>query len=210
MTTVFEESRNLDSPIYRFLEPIRVFDLDYDSAVALITQPIRDMGILFQEGGKIIDEILKLTSRQPNLIQFICKKLVEIESKRNTNLITYNDLLEVEKSSEFRHYITDTFIINTNSLEALTVYCMLNFEEFTMKDIDAQMSGRQIVLKMNELERIGAILEMANVLHKIEGKYRFSNSALPKILREDYDMEYMRNKLTIEVKQNEYGKTGNR
>jgi hypothetical protein len=168
------------------------------------------MGILFQDTGKIIDEIINQTARQPNLIQFICKKLVEIESERNANLITFNDLMEVEKSPEYRHYITDTFIINTTPIEALTVYCMVNYEEFTLKDIDEEMIKREIILKLNELERICTILEMANVLHKMDGKYRFSNPALPKILKEDYDMDFMIRKLSMEVKQNDHGKPGNR
>lgn len=196
---VFAETLNLLSPIFHFMEPIRIHDLDHDSAVALITQPIRDMGILFEERGQIIDRILKKTERQPNLIQFICKKLIEIESKRNKNIITYNDLLEVEKSSEYRHYMTDTFLVNFTNREQLVVFCMLDFEEFTLEDIDREMEKRGISLKLNEMERICAVLEMANVFRKTEKKYTFSNSALPEILRMDYDVHYISKKLVHEV-----------
>jgi hypothetical protein len=199
--TVFEESLSLSSPIFKFMEPVRINDIDQENASALITQPIRDMGIHIEDPGKIIEEILKQTARQPNLIQYTCKKLVEIESKRNTNIITFNDLLEVEKSSEYKHYITDAFILNSLTKEKLIVFCMLNYQEFSLKDINDVTEKKGLSLLSTELERICIILEMANVFHKSDGKYRFSNSALPKILKENYDMSYMINKLLMEVKQ---------
>lgn len=201
--TVFEQSQNLNSPIYKFMEPIRIHDLDYDSARALITQPIGDMGIVLVERGKIIEEILKQTSRQPNMIQFICKKLIEIEGKRNSNKIMLEDVLAVEKSSEYRHYISDTFIVNANPLEQLIAFCMLDYNEFTLQEIDAELERKGISLKSGELDRTCIILEMANVFHKEGKNYRFAHSVLPQILKEDYDRDYRTKKLLGEVKKNE-------
>jgi hypothetical protein len=201
--TVFEQSLNLDSPIYKFMEPIRIHDLDYDSARALITQPIGDMGIVLVERGKIIEEILKQTSRQPNMIQFICKKLIEIEGERNSNEITLEDVLAVEKSSEYRHYISDTFIVNANPIEQLIAFCMLDDNEFTLQEIDTELERKGISLESSELERICIILEMANVFHKEGKNYRFAHSVLSRILKEDYDRDYKTKKLLGEVKKNE-------
>jgi hypothetical protein len=198
--TVFEEILNLYSPIFKNLEFIRIHDLDHRSAVSLITQPIRDMGILFAETDKIIERILTQTSRQPNLIQFMCKKLIEIVEKRNANEITFEDILEVEKSAEYRNYISDTFIWNAIPIEKLVSFCMLDCDQFTFKEIDMEMEKRGISLEENDLQRICAILEMANVFRKVEGKYQFSNPVLPQILKKDYDPGHMIEKLSKEVK----------
>jgi hypothetical protein len=199
--TVFEQSQNLESPIYKMMETIRIHDLDNDSARALITQPIADLGIMLVEKEKIIDEILRQTSRQPNLIQFICKKLLEIEGKRNSNEITLDDVLAVEKSSEYRHHISDAFIINANPIEKLIVFCMLDYAEFTSEDIKEELEKKGISLSASELERICIILEMTNVFRKEGKNYRFANSVLPRILTEDdRDRDYMVKKLLKEVK----------
>jgi hypothetical protein len=196
---VFRETLNLESPVYHFMEPIRIHELDHDSAVALITQPIRDMGILFEEQGTIINRILEQTSSQPNLIQFICKRLIEIESKRNSNKITYHDLMAVEKSSEYKHYVTDTFILNSNKKEQLIAFFMLDYPEFSFEDIDRDIGKEGISLSLIELEKICTYLEMANVFKKVEKKYRFSNPALPGILKAGFDTPYFKKTLVREV-----------
>lgn len=199
---VFEEMRNLKSPLYRFLEAISIHNLDRKSAANLITQPIRDLGIIFSDSPKIVDEILKQTDKNPNLIQFICKKLVEIESRRSKNEISHEDITEVIQSSEYRHYITDTFILNTTKIEQLMVLGMCENENFTDEDIYKKLESMGIRLNLNELEKNCINLEMANIFYKNGGQFKYANPALPQILREDFNPGFMIEKLVEEINLN--------
>lgn len=196
---VFDACKHLDSPIYKFMESIPIYELDEISAKSLITQPIRDMGIVLCESQKLIDSISQVTTNNPNLIQFICKKLVEKESTQKKKEISYNDLVAVKKSAEFRNYISDTFIVNSLPLEKLTVFSLLDYKNFTLEDMDKELGKRGWSLTLNELEKLGTNMEMANVFRKKEKFYYFSNPLLPEILKEDYDRNFIIQKLLKEV-----------
>jgi hypothetical protein len=197
---LFVEQKRIDSPLFNFMQPVRISVLDEKSARDLIVEPMTDLGIRFIEREKIVKEILYQTSCHPNIIQFHCNRLIQLLDEKKSLNLSLEDVEKVKKSPEFEDFIAGTFLEIADSLERLIVFLTIDEEGITEELVDKKLKDRGVNLSLKEFERELENLELANILTKEGDHYRFSYPAFPYILKRKYNIEFMLRKTLEEIR----------
>ncbi|HAW50594.1 TPA: hypothetical protein DCX16_06570 [bacterium] len=198
---LFSEQKRLDSPLFNFMQPIRISVLDEESAKNLIVEPMSGLGVTFVDKKRIAEEILYQAGCHPNIIQFHCSRLIKLLDEKERFELCLKDVEEVKNSLEFEDFIAGTFLEIADSLEKLIIFLVLETnEKITDEFIDRRLKEKGIFLDFSELKRKMDDLEIANILIKEDVYYQFSYPKFPEILRKRYDINFILEKILEEVK----------
>jgi hypothetical protein len=193
---------DLDSPLYNFARPVRLKEFTHEQTAAMVTGPLEKLGVRFDRRNDIINRIYDETAAQPNLIQFYCSILVERLDRRHTRVITVDSLNGVYSNEDFRAFILSTFMDNTTHLEKAVVFavvaCDQNCDPFGVETIDALLEKRGIQVPLSDLDRACRNLELAGTLTLRGRHFRFATPIFPRLLRDNYDLEYLFRKIQQE------------
>lgn len=192
---LFHETYRLNSPFYNFCQIIQLDRLKEKDALDLITSPMESIGIKYQnpEDRRLI---LQQSSCHPNLLQFICKQLVEKIDEHDTEeerrMIFREDIEEMLQSYEYENYIIHDFYsfltADINPIEKLIVLLPLaaepSLEEFTSSDLKKLFNELNFGLSTGELTQHLANLKLRYFLNeKRGGKFHFALPLFPEILK---------------------------
>jgi Cdc6-like AAA superfamily ATPase len=193
---------NLDSPLYNFARPVRLKEFTYEQTLNMVTGPLEKLGVEFEKRNDIVARIFNETAAQPNLIQFYCSILVERLDRRHSRSITPDSLFSVYSNEDFRAFILSTFMDNTTHLEKAVVFAVVansdNSEPFTVETIDTLLEKRGIQVPLSDLDHVCRDLELSGTLTVRGRHYRFATPIFPRLLRENYDVEYLFRKIQQE------------
>jgi hypothetical protein len=169
------------SPLDCRLDLIQLGPLDEEPARTLLLQPLEDLGFGLSSPDYIVDEVLRMTGRLPNLIQCFGKKLAEFAIQENTETIT--PALMDKLKADF--LITQLFVKSLVDLEDLET----RFIGLSLVDEDArritsstiQSLGRRYGLSLdsNRVMEICVDLVVNNVIVWNNGSYSLANEGLP-------------------------------
>jgi hypothetical protein len=205
--------KKLESPLYNFLEFITLDKLKKQDALDLITEPMRSIGIRY---GNDIDRnlILEYTSHHPNLLQFLCKKLVEAiperEEEKFRRTISAKDIKKVYESFDYEKYvINDFYLFFTDDIDPIERLIVLLLAEkypykktFTTTEIIKALEKNGIHLSLVKLADYSANLILRYIfLEEKSGLFRFALPIFPKMLRERDDFEYLIDQAKNEAKE---------
>lgn len=193
---------DLESPLYNFARPIRLKEFTYEQTMAMVAGPLEKLGVRFERRTDVINRIFNETAAQPNLIQFYCSILVERMDRKHTRIITPDSLFSVYGNEDFRAFILSTFMDNTTHLEKAVVFAVIAESEkcdpFTVETVDNLLEARGIQVPLSDLDRVCRNLELAGTLSVKGQHYHFSTPVFPRMLRENYDVEYLFRKIQQE------------
>ena len=96
---LFIRTKDIKSPLFNYMELIRLGSLDKRSASQLVTEPIKELGIRIQDEKAVVEEICEISSCFPNLIQYICKRLIHLIASQRRRVIYPTDLATGKKRS---------------------------------------------------------------------------------------------------------------
>lgn len=197
--TLFRATNELKSPLFNFLEVIRLGRLDPKSAAQLIVEPMTDLGIELQNKNMIVDEICKITGCYPNLIQCMCKRITEIIASEKRRKILENDVIRVTNDNDFQGYIIRCFYHHLSELEKVIILSLVNNDIFGPFDIEKKLKNYGISLIHRELYREIETLCMLSIFTKQVKKYKFTLPYLSKILKQTMEIELELEKLVREI-----------
>ncbi len=210
---LYNSKRDNLSPLFNFGEEKQLGPLDIKDALALITDPMANMGVKYREPSdrKLI---LDYTSRHPNLLQFFCKQLIEKIADRDANKRTIfkNDIQDLY-DSEYEKYIINDFYIfykDLSNLEKLFVLTFSTFRpeerEFSIASVNGILEARGISLMEDQIHKTLQKLKLRFILiEKGQGKYSFALPHFPEILNKRKDVALLES-LIKRVKEGNYGK----
>ncbi|ETW98443.1 MAG: hypothetical protein ETSY2_42815 [Candidatus Entotheonella gemina] len=177
---------NPESPFFNFCEPIKIGTLDYKSARELITEPMHTLNIEF-ENEEIIDNINEITSCHPNMIQYICDKLIGAINTKEKRVITMEDFKNIKFSSQFYKYFEFIMWGQANSsIERLIIYSMWNRENFKIDDIVKEFD--KWALPTEEIESLVTVLEIYSILSRVDDEYFFTYKKFTEIIDQRTDV----------------------
>jgi hypothetical protein len=209
--TLSPYKRSLDSPLYNFCELIRMEPLERDAALALITEPMKSIGIEYHD---LTDRelILEYTACHPNLLQFYGKHLIEriekhhqVEDRRTIFREDIEDLFNLE----YENYIIDEiymFYTDLDDVDKLIVTLMLEELEdgfsntVSPSQIKKKLKALEVQISMNQVYQVMKILALRFILQDNgEGRFSFALPVFPGMLKKRIDEDF-KESLIREVK----------
>ncbi|MBX3000389.1 MAG: ATP-binding protein [Caldilineaceae bacterium] len=197
-----------DSPLYNFVTPLRLKEFRRDEAVSLIVEPMENMRIRLEQRNEIIDTIYQETAGQPNLIQYYCSILLDGLERAEQRVITPQSLVNIYTDEDFRSFILNTFMDNTNEMEKALVYAIIleagetgssSYEgTFDLELMDSFLKSRGVEMFLSDLEVCCRNLELAGTFTKEGRSYRFTTPIFPRLLEENYNVSFLFRKLVEE------------
>lgn len=193
---------DLESPLYNFARPIRLKEFSREQAAALILGPLEKLSVRFERRNDVVNRIFDETAGQPNLIQFYCSILVDRLDREGSRTISPESLFDVYGNEDFRAFVLSTFMDNTTHLEKAIVFAVMAEvgaeNPFGVKAMDAALERRGVEIPLSDLDLACRNLELAGTFTSRGPLYRFATPVFPRMLSENYDVDYLFRKVLQE------------
>ncbi|MEW5803458.1 MAG: ATP-binding protein [bacterium] len=197
---LFIRTKDIKSPLFNYLELIRLSCLDKRAAAQLVTEPIKELGIRLQDEKAIVEEICEISSCFPNLIQYICKRLIHLIASQRRRVIYPTDLAQVKKDPDFQDYLLSRFFTNLTPLgKAITLLLAGGRQEMTLSLVDEKLRQNNVYLSMQELSEEIDRLIIASAFSRTKQGLRFTLPYFSQILAQNMEKELLLKQLLREV-----------
>jgi hypothetical protein len=182
----------LQDPRLVFFNFCNVLPLSYltpTEAQRVVTEPMQDMGITLDSGTELADRIVKESAGHPNILQYVCQKLIERINARQATCVLRADVDAVIASTEFGEYVTAIIWGNSDPLERLMTLLMLDCREMTASAMAVLLRERQALVAPNQLQNALDGLCLASILRRDGPKYTLANDKFAEALRRTQDID---------------------
>lgn len=211
--TLYNDKRKLDSPLYNFCEEIQLPPLDRESAIGLITGPMKSIGVEYAcKGDKEL--ILEYTACHPNLLQFFGRHLIEkvevherVEDRRKIFREDIDNLFD----SKYEEYIIDDIYMFYSDLPGINKLIIIIFIEelagkksVTAEKIKRRLKAHGIIKTINQVHQALKTLTMRFILKDTgKGRYCFALPVFPEMLKNRIDEDFKETLIQEEVMAND-------
>jgi photosystem II stability/assembly factor-like uncharacterized protein len=174
--------------------------LSREEARRVVIDPMQEMGITLQENGDLADQIVMLAAGHPNMVQYICQKLIERINQRRERVVLRADVDAIGQSAEFAEYFAEVSWGNATALERLITLLMLERPEVTLSEMADVLRADGLQVPPDKLEEAFEGLTLYSILRRDGPKYTFATQAVPEVLRRGQDVYGLVVSFTQEVK----------
>jgi hypothetical protein len=187
----------IDTPLYHFGETLTLKGLPLNEVREMVIEPLEKLRIRLENRDEIAQRIYRETAGQPNLVQFYCQTLLEQLEDSSQHTLTAVSLHSVYANENFRDFLLQTFLSNTQPLERAVVFAMVAKSsaagaEFSLKDIDTELYRRNLHVNFNPLNEACRSLTAAGILNGPNNKqYSFSIPLFARMLEETYSIDFV-------------------
>jgi Cdc6-like AAA superfamily ATPase len=208
---LYHQKRDHQNPAYNFYEEIRLEPLEEEAAKNLITEPMKSIGIRYNDPDdrKLI---LEYTARHPTLLQFFCKQLVEkVEKhKRKVQSTIYREDIEELFNSTYEEYIFNEVYMFFNDLDNLDRLILMvmagdksSTKVFSLHDIENKLFRNGLKLSIEKTHNSLRNLVMRFILVDAgRDQYSFALPEFPGMLKRRIGDDF-KNKTIRKLKENE-------
>jgi UDP-2,3-diacylglucosamine pyrophosphatase LpxH len=169
------------SPLDCRLDLIQLGPLDEESARALLLKPLEDLGFRLSDPDHILDEVLRLTGRLPNLIQYIGQKLAEFAIQEKTEVIT-REHMDKLRADFFIPQLFVKSLIDLEDPESRLIGLSLvddGATNITASSLQGLGERHGLPFTSKRIMEIFVDLVINNVLVWNHGSYSLANEGLP-------------------------------
>lgn len=186
---------DLDSPLHNLAQTLRLTEFSSKEATELITVPLVNLRVRFEHQAQIVNRIYTESAGQPNIIQHYCLIIVNELDRSGERTVSERMLARVYDNPDFRNRLLTTFITNTDRLEKIIVYSLLDRpsppDRFGLPEIDAALKKAGFKPPLRELEQACDNLELAGVLFRNQRQYSFATHVFPAMLQRYHNVGYL-------------------
>ncbi|MBM3236764.1 PEGA domain-containing protein [Candidatus Poribacteria bacterium] len=179
------QSHDANSPLFNFCDTITLKYLEEKAAQALITEPMKSIGVRLIGEEKLVDEILRWSSCHPRMVQYVCSRLIEVISKEGIREINLEHLNAVRNTREFRDEFIETFWGKSTSFERLITLVVLDKKSFSLHDVQSGLTAVEIEIPLAQTENALENLQLSSILKRENGNYSFMAEVFPIIMKEN-------------------------
>jgi Cdc6-like AAA superfamily ATPase len=178
--------RDSASPLFNFTNEIVLGPLDYQAVEVLITQPMQKLEIELEGRRDIIEYIWDFTSGHPNVVQRLCRRLVERLNKEHTRRVTLDDVNTVIEDPTFqRKDFLDTYWETATHLEKIISLLMADNEDVrTLAKVRRVLHSRcHLQPSAREVDdALQRLVDLRSILKRTPNGYAFAVAAFPLVV----------------------------
>jgi hypothetical protein len=172
--------RNPQSPLFNFCQDLPLRPLEEKSVAEIVSTPMRQLGIELIEEGFLVDHVIRLSSCHPNIVQWLCDRLIKTISVRRR--ITSDDLNAVSANYEFLREYVATAWGDATALEKL-ISVLMERLDFTLGDVCEALAPYGVTDKERIRESLD-VLQLYSLLDCDRQVYRFRLTQFPRVVRQ--------------------------
>jgi len=193
--TLQDALRDSKSPLFNFANEIILGPLDYKAVDVLVTQPLKRLEIELIGQKEIVDQIWSFTSGHPNIVQRLCRRLIEKINKSRVRRISIEDVNDVIRDVNFqRQDFLDTYWENTSNLEKIVTLIMVELNHVsTLSEI------RQAIFKRCDFnpsasqtdDALKRLTDLRSILKRTDHGYGFAVESFPRVVTDTLTLNDM-------------------
>ena len=193
--------------LFNFAEDKLIGPLNRAAVERLVTLPMKHLLITLVNEKAIVDLIWESTGGHPNVVQRLCRRLIDFLNRENTRHIELDNVrLVVEDFSFLIDDFLNTYWEQASDLERIISLLMVKkgAESYSSLDIRALLADYTIPAKEHDVkEALDNLETLRSILKRDLTGYRFAISAFPQVLAHtgiisdlisDYTRKYLETK----------------
>lgn len=180
--------RDANLALFNFCNPMTLSYLTRDQARRVVIDPMREMDIGLEADGDLTDQIITLAACHPNLVQYLCQKLIERINQRRERLIRRADVVAIGQSAEFAEYFAEVTWGNTTTLERLITLLMIEHPAVTFGEMADVLRVAGLAVPPSKLEEAFEGLTLYSILRRDGPQYTFAAPMILEVLRRGQDV----------------------
>lgn len=170
------------SPFFNFCAEMVLGLLDYRSVAEIVRRPMARLGVELNDEERIIERMIEVTERHPNLVQWVCDSLLK---NLTDPVITSEKLEQVVSDHAYSKWFVDLVWKDLRPIEKL-ISLLPEHDAFTSFEIRDRLAS----FGVGDQRAIHDALDMLEVLQLFErtrAGYRFGLKSFPRLVREEFD-----------------------
>jgi hypothetical protein len=161
--------------------------LTREEARRVVVDPMQEMGITLEEDGNVAERVIDYAACHPNMVQYICQRLIERINQRRERLIRRSDVETIGESTEFAEYFAEVLWGSTTPLERLITLLMLEYPTVTLDEMAKVLRASNLMVPTEHLDEAFEGLTLYSILRREGPKYAFAKPAIAKVLQRGQD-----------------------
>ncbi len=184
--TLKDALRDSEGPLFNFANEILIGPLDFHAVEELITRPMKQLEIELENEKVLVNRIWAFTSGHPNVVQRLCRRLIERLKEQNKRYITLNDLEAVIEDPGFqRDDFLSTYWEAATPLEKIISLLMSdNREVRTLQSLRRALEDRcGLHPSAREIDdALQRLVDLRSILKRTPTGYEFAVKAFPRVV----------------------------
>ncbi len=181
-----DELTNPKSPFYNFANEMLIGRLDPHAVRELIIQPMNNLGIKLIDEEDIVDRIWEFTSGHPNVVQLLCRRLVDRLNEQGTRRVTLADVEAVTSDPEFQEtdFLQTYWEAATPLEKIITLVLSQQVGIYGLQEIH-QLVCEQLPIQppiKETREALDQLVGLRSLLARSQAGYTFAVKAFPRVL----------------------------
>jgi signal transduction histidine kinase/DNA-binding response OmpR family regulator len=175
------------SPLFNFADEVLLGPLDFRAVEELVTRPMKQLEIELVDEKTMIDRIWTFTSGHPNVVQRLCRRLIERLNEQGARRIALGDLDAVIEDPQFQEIdFLQTYWEAASPLEKI-ITLMLSQEAkiYRLKKV-RQLLPEQVRVRISASavkDALDRLVDLRSILKRSPNGYEFAVKAFPKRMR---------------------------
>jgi len=183
--TLRDALRNPTSPLFNFANEMLLGPLDFRAVEELVIRPMKQLEIELEDEQAIVQRIWDFTSGHPNVVQRLCRRLIERLNEQGTRRITLDDVDKVINEPRFQEEdFLSTYWERATPLEQIISLLMAQ---------EARLYRLQAVLDLLAAEdlrpepevvkaALDRLVDLRSILKRTQAGYEFAVEAFPSVI----------------------------
>ena len=178
--------RDPTGPLFNLGNDILLGPLEFRAVEELVTQPMKQMEIELEDEPAIVHYIYDFTSGHPNVVQRLCRRLVERLNEKSVHCVTLGDVVAVVEDPGFRRDdFLSTYWEAASSLEKMVSLLMANDQSIrTLRAVrDALTQRCGVHPPAHEVDdALQQLVNLRSILKRTSDGYAFAVAAFPRVI----------------------------
>jgi len=193
--TLRDALRDPKSSLFNFANEMLLGPLNFHAVEELVTRPMKQLEIELVDEKAIVDCIWAFTSGHPNVVQRLCRRLIERLNERGTRRIMLEDVNAIIEAPAFqRDDFLSTYWEAATSLEKIISLLVADDENVRTLRIVRQALAERCNLhpKAREVDdALQRLVDLRSILKRTPTGYEFAVEAFPRVVAGTMTLEDM-------------------
>jgi hypothetical protein len=184
--TLRDALKDTNGPLFNFANEMLLGPLNYADVKEIVTRPMNQLEIKIVDEAAITKQIYDFTSGHPNIVQRLCRHLIDRLNERGNRYITLEDVMAVIKDPQFQEVdFLQTYWEAATPLEKIiTLVISQNVGVYSMKEV-RQLVSEQVHIQPGAEETKDALdrlVDLRSILKRSSAGYAFAVEAFSRVV----------------------------